>query len=625
MSHKEDLKELRRIIVGDNADELERLKERVENVTYRADDVAEVLAPAINKGISQDARLGQAFEKPVADGLTKAVQKDPETIANALYPVMAPAIRRAISEAISSMLSTINQTIESATTVGGIRTRFESFRTGISYAELTLRKSLLYRVEQVFLIDRTSGLLISELKNENVESLDSDGVSAMFSAIQSFVQDSFSQNEEDRLTDLTVGDHRIWVVHGPKAMLACVIRGEAPASLKNVLHDSLDSIRKDFAMPLANFEGDSSEFIGVEEYLRPCLQLERRQADQESKASLSSILLACLVACLIIYLAYSMYDKQRTLKQARAVLDQTPGLVVTNSHWERDKIAVIGLLDPVAKMPYESLQQLGIDKSSIALSTKPFQSLESPIISERFRRRYQVPETVIVEHQTIDELGLIKLNGVVDANWLNDNYETLQDSQFATSVDTTNLKADEDTLRPFLEEQLFADADEISESFELVKRGTEFVLLGELSDQLVNKIQLLDRNSAWIELRAEQRFDLAEFLKEVNSDNQIEFSSQLNLSQASNERVNSLVSQLKQLQAKAKPESRFQVIIQGHTDGPSENPVNIRLRQQRAEVLYDRLSSSGLNAEQFDIQISKQIDSFLKLRSAEYRVVRVTD
>jgi outer membrane protein OmpA-like peptidoglycan-associated protein len=320
-----------------------------------------------------------------------------------------------------------------------------------------------------------------------------------------------------------------------------------------------------------------------------------------------------------------MYNKQRTLKQARAVLDQTPGLVVTNTHWERDNLAVIGLLDPVAKMPYESLQQLGIDKSSITLSTKPFQSLESPIISERFRRLYQVPETVIVEHQTINELGLIKLNGIADANWLNDNHTTLQDSQFATSVDTTNLRADEDTLRIFLEEQLFADADEISESFELVKRGTEFVLLGELSDQLVNKIQLLDRNSAWIELRAEQRFDLAEFLKEINSDNQIEFSSQLNLSQASNERVNSLVSQLKQLQSKAKPESRFQVIIQGHTDGPSENPVNIRLRQQRAEVLYDRLSSSGLNAEQFDIQISKQIDSFLKLRSAEYRVVRVTD
>jgi len=125
------LEELKRIIVGDNAEELAELKARIENRDQRTEDVAEVLAPAILRGIEKDQHLSAAFEKPVADGLNKAVRKDTENIANALYPVMAPAIRRAISEAISSLLITINQTIESATTVGGFRTRFESFRTGV--------------------------------------------------------------------------------------------------------------------------------------------------------------------------------------------------------------------------------------------------------------------------------------------------------------------------------------------------------------------------------------------------------------------------------------------------------------------------------------------------------------
>lgn len=620
MSQLEDLKELKRIIVGDNADELGRIRDRLQDTESRTSDVAEVLAPAINKGIAEDPRLSAAFEKPVADGLTKAVQNDPETIANALYPVMAPAIRRAISESISSLLVTINQTIESATTVGGMRTRFESFRTGIPYAELTLRKSLVYRVEQVFLIDRSSGLLISDLANDAVETLDSDGVSAMFSAIQSFVQDSFSQNEEDRLTDLTVGDHNIWVVHGPKAMLACVIRGEAPASLKTQLHDSLDAIRRDFAAPLSNFEGDLAQFVGVEEYLRPCLQLELRHAEAEKKSSVSTILALLLVSALILFFAYQYVANTIKLKDAREVLDHTPGLVVTNSSWDDGKLRVVGLLDPVAKLPTSELQELGIEQDDIVLLTKPFQSLETEIIAERFRQRHQLPDSIGVVYQEIEGNNTIMLDGAADGNWLIDHYDSLALFSDISSIDTSSLDIDEESIKTILRREVFDTPEGKSIEFELNKLESSYQILGDFPASVERDIRRLNQRLPWLEVEIQYQINIKEYMAKLNLDNIIEFTSGITPELESAKRLDALLNEMLELQTKTDPSKQFTVIIQGHTDGPSQTLANQTLRKQRAEFLYSKFIEHGLATERFDFQIVDKFDSMLKVRSVEYHI-----
>jgi len=51
------IEELRQIIVGDDADTLRDLKERIENIEKRTKDVAEVLPGAINERIRKDSKL----------------------------------------------------------------------------------------------------------------------------------------------------------------------------------------------------------------------------------------------------------------------------------------------------------------------------------------------------------------------------------------------------------------------------------------------------------------------------------------------------------------------------------------------------------------------------------------
>lgn len=69
-------------------------------------------------------------------------------------------------------------------------------RTGASFAEVVLRHTLLYRVEQVFLVHRESGLLLHHLTAQSIAAQAPDMVAGMLTAIQDFARDSFQVAQE---------------------------------------------------------------------------------------------------------------------------------------------------------------------------------------------------------------------------------------------------------------------------------------------------------------------------------------------------------------------------------------------------------------------------------------------
>lgn len=441
--------ELRRIIVGDNSEQLSELKQRIESIDARTRDVAEVLAPAIGEGIKNSDDIIDALQKPVSEGLKRAIRSEPVEYADILYPAIAPSIRLAISQAISSLLTTINQTMESATSISGLRTRMESARTGVPYAELALRKALLYRVEHIYLIDRETGLLIEECAAIGSTSLDSDAVSAMFSAIQSFVQDSFSGKDSDRLTDLKVGAHNVWIAHGPQAMLACVILGDAPESLKLQLNNCLDQIRTNYAQQISSYDGDSSVFAGVDVHMRPLLQLRLKEGNDESNETpLATKILVCVFLVLAIYLFSQWFDKHTKLSTVQHFFSETPGLLITSAQWQDDQILVKGLQDPDAELPTQILLAHGISTDDLLMRTTPFRSLEIEMEMSRFDAELNLPEEL--ELFVHDDAPALRGKGVV--NWLLENDLRLRQLASDRRLNIDQLTVSSKSLTEYIDE-----------------------------------------------------------------------------------------------------------------------------------------------------------------------------
>lgn len=103
-----------------------------------------MLAPAIvetPKTNTSGNKLKTALTPTVVNALMESVEDDPKPIADALYPVLEPAIRKSISVPISQMTNNFNQLLEQSVSPKASHWRFDACRTGRHYSEVVLLKT----------------------------------------------------------------------------------------------------------------------------------------------------------------------------------------------------------------------------------------------------------------------------------------------------------------------------------------------------------------------------------------------------------------------------------------------------------------------------------------------------
>ena len=177
-------------------------------------------------------------------------------------------------------------------------------------------------------------------------------------------------------------------------MLACVIFGHAPESLKNQLYDSLDGIRIEYSNQIADFDGDTSDLEGVDSLLEPLLQLELKESGPSEPKAGGPWILWIIVVAALAYFAYNWVSKESKQSVVERYLRDAPGIAVTTTFWEDQKLVVEGLKDPDASVPFKTLEAHGIEKDDIVLKTIPFRSLELDMELQRFRDEFSLPSGV---------------------------------------------------------------------------------------------------------------------------------------------------------------------------------------------------------------------------------------
>src|SRR6516164_8008889 len=273
------LEELRRLILAPEQEALERLQQRIEDPESRAEDVSGVVAEAIQRRREQGGSdaLSDALAPTIETALRESVRKDPKTLASALFPVMGPAIRRSILETLRSFLDSFNQIMDQSLSWQGLQWRLEALRTGRTFTEVVLLHSLVFRVEQVFLIHKKTGLPLGHAVAPAVAMQDPSLVSGMLSAIQDFVRDSFHTPQEQGINRMNVGELDVWIEQGPFAILACVIRGIAPRDLRDRMAEVLENVHREYAAQLDAFDGDTAPFARINTELSRCLEMRYRE------------------------------------------------------------------------------------------------------------------------------------------------------------------------------------------------------------------------------------------------------------------------------------------------------------------------------------------------------------
>ncbi len=171
-SPMETLETLRHLILQPERSQLRQLQERLDNLRVSSEDVSQVLPEAVLHRARQDHQLTNALLPTVEEAIQSSVRRNPRTLVEALFPLMGPAIRRAVAHRLRSMIASLGYTLAVSTTLRGLKWRLEALRTGVPFAEVVLLHTLRYRVEQVFLLHRQTGLLLRQAMVESVSTLD---------------------------------------------------------------------------------------------------------------------------------------------------------------------------------------------------------------------------------------------------------------------------------------------------------------------------------------------------------------------------------------------------------------------------------------------------------------------
>jgi hypothetical protein len=420
-----DLETLRRILLEPEQLKINNLLERLNNPRVRSRETSRILTEAIRLRNAQDKSLEEALSPTIVSSFQRSVRKDPKPVADAISPIMGPAIRRYISVMLNGMVQSFDQALKNSLSWQGLKWRLEAARTGKSFAEVVIMHTLLYRAEQVFLIHKPGGIKLAHVSSPLTTPQDADIVSGMMTAIQdaikSFARDSFGSSQDETIDTLDLGDREVWFEAGPRAVLAVVIRGKAPERLRSdFFAPAIEAIHTEMGEALSSYDGDNAPFEMARPHMESCLQ---QQLKYESKGPEFKIpfylkaLALLLIVGGVVWAALS-WRQERRWNQYLEILRRTPGVVITDTGVRDGKRFVTGLRDPLAEDPEKILREKSpLDPAKIdAGQWTPYQSFEPLFIERRARQLLEPPPGVELNFSN----GTLSAKGPAPQHWAED-------------------------------------------------------------------------------------------------------------------------------------------------------------------------------------------------------------
>lgn len=456
----DEMAELRRLLIEPEQTQINNILDRLNNPRLRARETSRVLSEAIKLRSSQDDSLTEALAPTIVTSFHNSVKKDPRPVADAISPLMGPAIRRAISAALNSMIQTFDQALKNSFSWQGLKWRIEAWGAGQSFAEVVMLHTLLYRVEQVFLIHKKSGVKLNHVAAPSIKTQDADIVSGMLTAIQeairSFAYDSFDQTRNEHSDTLPLGgDREVWFEQTPQAVLAVVIHGKAPQSLRSeVFAPAIEAIQYEQREALESFDGDTTPFELSRAHLESCLlsKYEGQTDPAKFKIPLYVKLLAALLLLAIIVWALFVWRDNHRWNNYLNLLDDQPGVSVSREGKRDGKWFVSGVRDPEAADPEKILrEQTALDPDGVISRWEVFPSSDPQFVLRRAKSRLNPPAGVELKF----EQGKLSAAGAAPHQWIVAAQSLARTIPDVAQFDDTNLiDEDLDQLRRQIEQEV---------------------------------------------------------------------------------------------------------------------------------------------------------------------------
>ena len=231
------LLKIKEILLKEDREELSKLRNRLED----EEAFNKRITPYIEKHIEDmkvnfpdqyNVMVSRIFEEKLKDSRQEMIDM--------LAPSIGIMIKKFISMQFESLKESIDNQVKNTFSTKSWKNKFKSVFYGVKESDLILKEMDKYQIQEIYLIQRNSGLLFgSASKSIN---LDQDVIAGMLTAIKSFAEDAFQQGEQD-LDMIEYGTYKILMQNFKTYYLALAITGSLSAADK----DEISNIVLSFA------------------------------------------------------------------------------------------------------------------------------------------------------------------------------------------------------------------------------------------------------------------------------------------------------------------------------------------------------------------------------------------
>ena len=123
-------------------------------------------------------------------------------------------------------------------------------------------------VHEIYLIDN-SGCLINHVSNRDDWGIDDHLLSSMFTAIQDFVRVSFTNQDDQALKKMRIGDEKVFISQGKNAYLTVIYSGHMDEDGQTFFNHVLADLEEQYEFEA--WGGEVQRFDGIEERIRSLL------------------------------------------------------------------------------------------------------------------------------------------------------------------------------------------------------------------------------------------------------------------------------------------------------------------------------------------------------------------
>ncbi len=222
-----------------------------------------VFSRLIGRRIEEDRdEMAQAFSPIMGEAIRTQIRNSRQDMIDAIYPIIGESVQKSVTETLREIQRNIDSRLRR--TSGDIWHVITARLRGVSSSELTLRNAIPFSIQQVFLIQHGTGLLMANHATEDTE-LSSGLIGGMLTAIREFARESFGRGRTDTdLDEIQYGNERIILQSGQYAYLAVVIRGIEPSGFHALLRQFISELHIEYDRALRLYDGDPDTIIPLQ-------------------------------------------------------------------------------------------------------------------------------------------------------------------------------------------------------------------------------------------------------------------------------------------------------------------------------------------------------------------------